>query len=91
MRISMISTAIPRAFSFDVATIRAARPPAQNEPFFCLTPCSLGERLTVDGARAEFRNYTLYGLIVTAYHLNQFSLSPSNPNSISNTYEFAKV
>jgi uncharacterized protein (TIGR03435 family) len=74
---------------FEVASIRPAQPlsPAEMQPILCLTGCSLGERLTVNGARVDIRNFSIYRLIVTAYRLREFSLSPSNPNTVSRTYQ----
>ena len=78
------STATPLA-AFEVASIKIAREPEVG-PFFCLIPCTPGERLTVDGSLVDIRYFSIYRLIVTAYGLKVSDLSASNPNTVSQTY-----
>ncbi len=74
------SAALAQTPAFEVASIRPARAPEPGPLALCLVPCSVGERLMVDGARVDIRYFSLYRLIVTACRLGEFSLSSSNPN-----------
>src|SRR5580658_3675204 len=60
--------------AFDAASVKPAVDPGRV-PMFCLTPCTPGERLTVDGARVDIRFMSLDTLIITAYRIKPYQLS----------------
>jgi bla regulator protein blaR1 len=71
--------------AFEVASVRPAAPPEPG-PMLCLTPCGIGERMTGDRSRVDFRFFSIYRLIVTAFRLNQFSFPPDS-STVSQTYQ----
>jgi len=54
--------------AFDVASVKPAADPGRV-PMICLTPCSPGERLTIEGDRVDIRYMSLSRLVLTAYRL----------------------
>jgi uncharacterized protein (TIGR03435 family) len=60
--------------AFEVASVKPAADPGMV-PYFCLVPCSAGQRLTVEGARVDIRYMSLSRLILTAYRLKPYELS----------------
>lgn len=63
-----------QAPAFEVASIKTAVDPG-TAPMICLTPCTPGERLSVDGSRADIRYMSLRRLILTAYRVQPYQLS----------------
>ncbi len=60
--------------SFEVASIRVAVTPARG-PAICLTPCTPGERLTIQGARVDIRYMPIIDLITRAYRVKPFQVT----------------
>lgn len=52
----------------------------------CLTPCTPGERLSVDGSRVDIRFMSLYRLMLTAYRIQPYQLS--GPDWMRNSQRF---
>ncbi len=69
-----LTATAPQSVAFDVASIKIGVAPAP-QPMLCLTPCSPGERLTVDHSRVDIRYMSLDKLIVTAYRIKPHQLS----------------
>jgi len=64
----------PADLAFEVASVKPAVPPGR-EPIICLIPCSVGERLTVEGSRVNIRFMSLFNLMLTAYRIRAHQLS----------------
>jgi uncharacterized protein (TIGR03435 family) len=71
---ALLCLAAAQPVAFEVASVKAAAEPA-HEPMMCLAPCTVGERLTVEGSRVDIRDMSLQRLILTAYAVKPYQLS----------------
>jgi uncharacterized protein (TIGR03435 family) len=71
--------------AFEVASIKTAVDPGRA-PMIYLTPCTPGERLSVDDSLVDIRFMSLYRLILNAYRIKPYQLS--GPDWMKNSQRF---
>jgi uncharacterized protein (TIGR03435 family) len=85
MPLALCLAANAQSPAFEVVSIKAAVHLGRL-PMICLTPCTPGERLSVDGSRVDIRFMSLYRLMLTAYRIQPYQLS--GPDWMRNSQRF---